>query len=167
MIPKNKEELINEINVNLQKLKWILIDFDENTAKLNIIKWNIKDTKINICNLISYLIWRWELVLKWEKLKSQNITPDFPETWYKWNQLWLLAQKFYNDYSNLTFNELKIKFENTVWDILKLINSKSNNDLYEDLWYEKYTLWRMIQFNTSSPYKNAILKINASKKAFK
>ena len=35
------------------------------------------------------------------------------------------------------------------------IETRSNNDLYGRLWYGKWTMGRMIQFNTSSPYTHA------------
>ena len=53
------------------------------------------------------------------------------------------------------YNEL----DNTLFELLRLIENKSNSELYEMPWYKSYTLGRMIQLNTSSPYKNARLKI--------
>ena len=53
---------------------------------------------------------------------------------------------------------------NSNYFILQLIESKSNQELYEVSWYEKWTLGRMIQFNTSSPYTNARGRIRKWKK---
>ena len=89
---------------------------------------------------------------------------DFPETGFKWNELGKLAQKFYQDYHNEDFNQLKLKLDYTVDKIIVLINSKSNDQLYGISWYEKYTLGRMIQLNTSSPYANARLRLRKWKK---
>jgi hypothetical protein len=47
------------------------------------------------------------------------------------------------------------KLDQTVKDILLIIDKKTNNELYEVTWYDKWTRGRMIQFNTSSPYNNA------------
>ena len=38
---------------------------------------------------------------------------------------------------------------------VSLIEARSNDDLYGRPWYEKWTMGRMIQFNTASPYANA------------
>ena len=100
-----------------------------------------------------------QLVLKWYDLKTNEIDCEFPEKGFKWNELGLLAQKFYTDFENDNYQSLQLKLDNTVKEILSLIESKSNNELYETSWYKSYTLGRMIQLNTSSPYKNARLKI--------
>ena len=100
-----------------------------------------------------------QLVLKWYDLKTNEIDCEFPEKGFKWNELGLLAQKFYRDFETDDYHTLQLKLTNTVNELLRLIESKSNNDLYEMPWYKSYTLGRMIQLNTSSPYKNARLKI--------
>ena len=126
-----------------------------------------ENTKMSIKNLISYLLWWWELVLKWIKKYEENEKINFPEKWYKWNELWKLAQKFYEDYENIGYRELKEDLDKNVDKIIELIRSYNNEALYESLWYEKYTLWRMVQFNTSSPYKNAKSKIRKWKNNIK
>lgn len=61
---------------------------------------------MSINNLLAYLIGWGELVLKWNKYKTENKPVDFPETGYKWNELGKLAQKFYEDYYDDDFNTL-------------------------------------------------------------
>jgi len=39
--------------------------------------------------------------------------------------------------------------------IMALVKAHDDASLYGQPWYGKYTLGRMIQFNTSSPYENA------------
>lgn len=39
--------------------------------------------------------------------------------------------------------------------IIELVEARSDLQLYGCLWYEKWTLGRMIQFNSASPYLNA------------
>ncbi|ARR51641.1 ClbS/DfsB family four-helix bundle protein [Photobacterium damselae] len=43
-------------------------------------------------------------------------------------------------------------------------SSLSNHQLYQEPWYEKWTLGRMIQFNTSSPMKNVRTKVRRFKR---
>ncbi len=39
--------------------------------------------------------------------------------------------------------------------IVASVEERSNAELYERPWYGKWTMGRMIQLNTSSPYENA------------
>lgn len=163
-IPKNKVELIEEIESSYYKLQTELKSIPDKFTKSESMEGHTKGTKMSVCNLVAYLIGWGNLVLKWHKIKDQGKEPDFPETGYKWNELGKLAQKFYADYENGDYQTLLRKCDKVVKDILNLIEEKDNKTLYESLWYEKYTMGRMIQFNTSSPYKNAYTRIRKWKK---
>ncbi|HJE02261.1 MAG TPA: ClbS/DfsB family four-helix bundle protein [Aliarcobacter thereius] len=158
-IPTNKEELLIAINTNYMKLKKELINIPLEKTDIKELEGHSKNTLISINNLLSYLIAWGELVLKWDKKKQNNQEVDFPETGYNWNQLGKLAQKFYEDYQNESFDTLVIKLDKVVDNILILIQSRTNKELYEVNWYKKWTLGRMIQLNTSSPYTNAKIRI--------
>lgn len=163
-IPKSKNELIKDIELSYCKLQKELKSIPDNLTKSKSMKGHVKEIKMSVCNLVAYLIGWGNLVLKWHKIKEQGKEPIFPEVGYKWNELGELAQKFYIDYENNNYQTLLKKYDKVVKDILKLIEEKDNKTLYELLWYEKYTMGRMIQFNTSSPYKNAYLRIRKWKK---
>lgn len=163
-VPVNKKELILAINTNYIKLKKELENIPIELTTLKDLEGHSKGTLMSINNLLSYLLGWQELVLKWNIKKQNKEEVDFPETGYKWNQLGKLAQKFYDDYKNDDFNTLLFKLDKRVEEILKLIENKSNKELYEVSWYEKWTLGRMIQFNTSSPYANAKARIRKWKK---
>lgn len=165
-VPNNKSELQKAIETNYSKLKKELnsISFELTTNKE--LQGHSKNTMMSINNLLSYLIGWGELVLKWNQGKDNNEQVDFPETGYKWNELGKLAQKFYTDYEEFDYNTLRNKLDKTVLDILNLIDQKSNTELYETSWYEKWTLGRMIQFNTASPYANARRRIRQWKKEY-
>lgn len=163
-IPSNKEELIIAIESNYKKLKAEIDLTSEELSDVKTLEGHSKESVMSVKNLISYLIGWGELVLKWNLKKELNETVDFPETGFKWNELGKLAQKFYTDYEKQNFHELKLKLDSTVQNILLLIDSKSNDELYGINWYEKYTLGRMIQLNTSSPYANARIRLRKWKK---
>ncbi|MPL66148.1 hypothetical protein SDC9_11816 [bioreactor metagenome] len=163
-VPVNKKELILAINTNYKKLKKELENIPIELTTLKDLEGHSKGTLMSINNLLSYLLGWQELVLKWNVKKQNKEEVDFPETGYKWNQLGKLAQKFYDDYKNDDFNTLLFKLDKKVEEILKLIENKSNKELYEVSWYEKWTLGKMIQFNTSSPYANAKARIRKWKK---
>ena len=158
-IPKSKEELIKEINETYEKLQKELVTIPIDLSEKREIDGHSKNSLISINNLIAYLIGWGQLVLKWHDLKTKEIDCEFPGKGFKWNELGLLAQKFYKDFENDDYHSLQLKLDDTVKDLLVLIESKSNYELYEMPWYKSYTLGRMIQLNTSSPYKNARLKI--------
>ncbi|KFC33547.1 ClbS/DfsB family four-helix bundle protein [Elizabethkingia anophelis] len=160
----NKEELLKAIETNYSKLKKELETISVEETAVKELDGHAKGTLISIDNLLAYLIGWGELVLKWNKNRSENKPVDFPETGYKWNELGKLAQKFYADYQNDDFNTLIQKLDDTVKKITSLIQSKNNDELYGVGWYEKWTLGRMIQFNTASPYNNARGRIRKWKK---
>lgn len=163
-VPANKEELQNAIKINYEKLKKELASIPVELTTTANLEGHVKDSKMSINNLVSYLVGWGELVLKWNIKKDNNEIVDFPETGFKWNELGKLAQKFYTDYENDDFQTLCNKLDNTVSKILSLIEQKSNAELYETEWYTKWPLGRMIQFNTSSPYTNAKGRIRKWKK---
>jgi hypothetical protein len=99
------------------------------------------------------------LVLKWQDRKSNNLAVDFPETGFKWTELGLLAQKFHEDYQEESYPDLLSQLDDVVNRITALIHRMSNHDLYEIPWYKEWTLGRMIQLNTSSPYFSNRTKI--------
>jgi hypothetical protein len=163
-VPINKEELQKAIISNYTKLKKELLTIAFEKTSINELEGHSKGTLMSINNLISYLVGWGKLVIKWNEKKDNNEAVDFPETGYKWNELGKLAQKFYEDFKDDDFNSLIIKLDKTVETILLLIENKSNKELYEVTWYEKWTLGRMIQFNTSSAYLNAKNRIRKWKK---
>ncbi|NEM65008.1 ClbS/DfsB family four-helix bundle protein, partial [Escherichia coli] len=71
------------------------------------------------------------------------------------NQLGLLAQKFYSDYNELNYGLLVSELQTVKNEIIKLIDERTDEVLYGKPWYTKWTMGRMISFNTSSPYANA------------
>ncbi|MCW8313130.1 MULTISPECIES: ClbS/DfsB family four-helix bundle protein [Sphingobacterium] len=163
-VPVNKEELKKAIETNYDKLKNELSTIPDELTTVTDLEGHAKGTTMSINNLVSYLIGWGELVLKWNWKKDNNELVDFPETGYKWNELGKLAQKFYKDYEHLDFRTLCDKLDETVSQVLNLIEQKSNAELYQISWYEKWTLGRMIQFNTSSPYTNSRRRIRQWKK---
>ncbi|WP_419768668.1 ClbS/DfsB family four-helix bundle protein [Arcobacter sp.] len=158
-IPQNKDELLNAIKDSFSKLHKDYENIPNDLTRIDKVEGNVKNTQISVCDTLSYLIGWSQLVLKWYDKKSKNEQIDFPETNYKWNELGKLAQKFYADYVNWSFQDLLNEHKKVNNDILNLIDSLSNDELYQVNWYKQYTLGRMIQFNTSSPNQNVRKKI--------
>lgn len=163
-IPESKKELLDEIEKSYSKLRRELESVSENDLG-KMMEGHVKNTEITILNLVSYLIGWWELVLKWNKKDSENLE-YLPEHGYKWNELWKLAEKFYKDYASYSYQDLIEVLDTTVEKITQCIQGFHNDELYKSVWYKKYSRGRMIQFNTSSPYKNAYSRIRKWKKIY-
>jgi hypothetical protein len=163
-IPQNKEELIAAIVDQYKRLTAEVATIPIALTEAKELEGHAKNTMMSINNLLAYLIGWGELVLKWNDKKTKSHHVDFPETGYKWNELGQLAQKFYADYAKDDFKTLRKKLDVTTQTILQLIESKTNAELYEVAWYDKWTLGKMIQLNTSSPFKNAKDRIRKWKK---
>lgn len=165
-VPRNKDELEQAIKSIFPKLMADYCLIPESKARKSGIEGNVKGTIISVSDTVAYLIGWGKLVLKWYNLKSQNQHVDFPETGYKWNQLGLLAESFHEEYRDWKYDDLLVELESTVNEILLLISSLSDYELYGVAWYEQWTLGRMIQFNTSSPMKNMRTKVRRFNREF-
>jgi hypothetical protein len=163
-IPKDKDELQKAIIDNYKKLKTELLNIPTDLTTTKELEGHSKNTLMSIDNLVAYLVGWGQLVLKWNDKKEKGLHVDFPETGFKWNELGQLAQKFYKDYEKDDFKTLNEKLDKTTNEILKLIESKTNVELYELAWYDKWAFGKMIQLNTSSPFKNAKDRIRKWKK---
>ncbi|MCD8522097.1 MAG: ClbS/DfsB family four-helix bundle protein [Saccharospirillaceae bacterium] len=158
-VPESKEELLTAIHSIYPKLMDDYRRVPASMARKCDIEGNIKGTHISVCDTVAYLIGWGKLVLKWHSLKSQGLPVDFPDTGYQWNQLGLLAVSFHDQYRDWQYEDLLTQLDSTVKDLILLVECLSNEELYEKTWYEKWTLGRMIQFNTSSPMKNMRTKV--------
>ncbi|NVE00601.1 ClbS/DfsB family four-helix bundle protein [Massilia sp. BJB1822] len=154
-IPQTRQQLLEAIDSNYQKLASDLARIPVERSKEKTMEGHAQGSQMSVADLVSYLIGWNELVLKWCERKSQGKPVDFPETGYKWNELGRLAQKFYADYSTLDYPALLQQFADVKARITALVESETDATLYGESWYEKYPKGRMIQFNTSSPYANA------------
>jgi len=163
-IPKHKDELRKAIADNYQKLKAELSNIPIELTEIKELEGHAKNTRMSINDLLAYLLGWGQLVLKWHDKKNKGLEVEFPETGFKWNELGRLAQKFYQDYDQDNFTSLIEKLDQTTSDILAIIESKTNKELYETPWYDNWTLGRMIQLNTASPFKNAKDRIRKWKK---
>lgn len=154
-IPQNKDELLSAIDKTFSKLFEDLKTVPADITNLPKMEGHAKGTEMSVSDLAAYLIGWNVLVLKWLDHDKKGLPIDFPETGFKWNELGKLANKFYDDYKNVPFPNLLQQLETAKDKIVKEIASRSNESLYEKEWCGKWTMGRMIQLNTSSPYSNA------------
>lgn len=158
-IPISKTELLSAITTTFNRLNADLARIPESRVCECSMPGHAAGTLMSPANLVAYLLGWNELVLKWLHLDDQHMTVNFPETGYKWNQLGLLAQKFYADYADVSWAELIERLETVKIQLTDTITHRSDEELYGTPWYNQWTKGRMIQFNTSSPYANARTRI--------
>ncbi len=163
-VPKNKVELQKLIRVSFDKLFADYLTIPAEISRKTGVIGNVKNTEISVSDTIAYLIGWGKLVLKWYAFKSQNKPVDFPAAGYKWNDLGQLAQSFHLQYHEWAYDKLLEEFKITINNIVLLVESLDDKSLYGESWYKKYTLGKMIQFNTSSPMTNIRSKVRKFKK---
>jgi len=163
-IAENRDDLYQAIKMAFDKILEDYSSIPEEYSRITGIEGNVKGTKISVGDTLAYLIGWGRLVLKWHNLKSNDHNIDFPETGYKWSELGRLAQNFQLQRRNWSYSDLIVEFKLTTADILLLVESLDNQSLYGDSWYKKYSLGRMIQFNTYSPMKNMRAKVRRFKR---
>ncbi|NDW04549.1 ClbS/DfsB family four-helix bundle protein [Jiella pacifica] len=153
--PSDRDGLLKSIDLNFDKLIIELRAIPLSVVDEQSLEGHAKGTQMSVANLAAYLVGWNELVLKWLDRDAAGEPVDLPETGFRWNELGRLAQKFYHDYEDVPYPQLIERLEAAKGRIVSLIEAHSNDDLYGRPWYGKWTMGRMIQFNTSSPYANA------------
>lgn len=88
-------ELLAAITTNFDKLLADLSKVSDDRARKRTLDGHAAGTTMSPADLVSYLVGWNEFVLKWLVQDDRGVKVDFPETRFKWNQLGLLAQEFY------------------------------------------------------------------------
>ena len=159
-VPQNRAELLKAIDETFDKLQKDLRAIPVDLVEERSLEGHAKGTEMSVANLVAYLVGWNELVLKWLDRDAARKSIDFPETGFKWHELGRLAQKFYRDYEALSYPQLLDRLAAAKTRIVAEIAARSDDKLYERPWYDgKWSMGRMIQFNTSSPYANARIRL--------
>ncbi|ANB33242.1 ClbS/DfsB family four-helix bundle protein [Rhodovulum sulfidophilum] len=158
-VPVSKAELLDAISTTFGNLIYDLERVPPELARTASMEGHAAGTMMSPADLVAYLLGWNELVLKWLDRDDRGEALELPETGFKWNQLGSLAQKFYADYQHLDWHELLTGLAATNLRLVETISSRTNDELYGHPWYGKWTKGRMVQFNTSSPYANARVRI--------
>ena len=164
-VPVTKAELLDAISMTFGELMPDLARVPPEQAGMPTMEGHVAGTMMSPADLVAYLLGWNELVLRWLDQDDRGELVEFPEVGYKWNQLGVLAQKFYNDYKHLDWTELLDRLAAVNIRLVQTIVSRSDGELYGGPWHGKWTKGRMIQFNTSSPYANARVRIRKWLKA--
>lgn len=164
-VPQDKDELLAAIETEFRKLNRTLEEVPPALVHERTMEGHAKGTQMSPFDLVAYLTGWNELVLKWLERDAAGAAIDFPETGFKWNELGRLAGKFYGDYADIPYPQLVERLHAAKARIVAAIGRTEDAALYGRPWYGKWTMGRMIQFNTSSPYANARGRLRAWLKA--
>lgn len=164
-VPQNKTELLFAIQKEYSRLRHEIEAIPTECATDPSMDGHVKGHRMSPHNLLSYLVGWNELVLKWHANAEAGVHVDFPETGFKWNELGALAEKFYQDYETILFADLILRLQSAKEQIVALVARHDDFELYGQPWYGKWTMGRMIQFNTSSPYANACGRLRKWRKS--
>jgi len=164
-IPQNKTELLSAIRNEHRRLSIEIALVPAALALDKSMDGHAKGSKMSPHDLVSYLVGWNELVLKWHTRRASGKKVDFPETGFKWNELGALAGKFYRDYEGVAFDALVARLSSAKDKVIAVVESHADSELYGEPWYERWTLGRMIQLNTSSPYSNACGRLRKWRKS--
>ena len=119
---------------------------------------------MSVRNVVSYLLGWNDLVLKWIENDAKGKLIDFPETGFKWSQPGAPAQKFYADFDAVHFDQLWNDPEIAKRESVDFTSGQADEQSYGAPWKGRYTMGRMIQLDTSSPYANARMRLRKRKR---
>lgn len=160
-VPASKTELLEAIEKTFSKLDEDLDRVPEDLVREPTLDGHAKDAMMSPADLVAYLVGWNQQVLIWHQRRDEGLPDQLPAEGLKWNELGLLAQQFYADHEDDRWDSLRRQLRETKGTIVELIEPKSDEELYGSPWYGKWTMGRMISFNTSSPYANARKRIRA------
>ena len=163
-IPHNRQALLDAIDTSYAKLQQDLARVPPGLARELVLDGHVAGTRISVCDLLSYLVGWNELVLHWHaQLREGKSVAEiaFPAEGFTWNQLGALAQQFYAEHSQLDMAQLLHRLAQAKARLVALVEASDDARLYGQPWYKQYTMGRMIQLNTSSPYANARTRLRA------
>lgn len=172
--PKTKDELITAAQENFQKLVDMIsemsdkelstpFDFSKDASKKEA-HWG-RDK--NLRDVLAHL-WEWHnLLLKWAESNLAGNNVSFLPEPYNWKTYGDMNVEFWKKHQNTSLEDIKNKLQKSHEDILKLINSLSNDDLFTKgkfSWVGGTVLGSYFISTTSSHYDWAIKKLKAHKK---
>ena len=166
-IPNSKQELLEAMTTTYAKLAQELARVPPALAREPVLEGQVKGTRMSVCDLLAYRGGWTELVLHWHAQRRDGKRIEdiaFPAEGFTWNALGKLAQRFYADYAELSMADLQQRLALAKDQLLALVDAHDDAQLYGRPWYTHYTMGRMIQFNTASPYANARLRLRAWRK---
>ncbi len=160
-VPASQEELLAAIETTFTRLSEDLDRIPIDAVRMPVLDGHVTGTTISPADLLAYLIGWNQQVLTWHRRRAAGLPDEFPAPGIAWNELGLLAQRYYAEHRDDSWERLRAQLVEAKTRIVELIGGYSEEELYGAPWYGKWTMGRMISLNTSSPYTNARGRIRA------
>lgn len=161
----SKEALIAAIQKTYQ-----LFDSEFDDVPEEKITIRIKEVDKTPQEMIAYQLGWLNLIMGWEKdeLDGKGVVTPLPD--YKWNQLGLLYQHFYDECSGYSLRELRTLFKKDVEKWCEWIDHLSDEELFTPnvrkwtVTNANWPMWKWIHINSVAPFKSFRTKIRKWKK---
>ncbi|PRI11395.1 ClbS/DfsB family four-helix bundle protein [Leucobacter massiliensis] len=154
-VPASRAELLEAIETSFARLDAELDRVPPEVARQPVLEGHVAGTTMSPADLLAYLIGWGQQILTWCERRAEGLPDEFPARGVKWNELGLLAQRYYAEREHLGWDDLRRQLRSSKVAITQLVEGHTDAELYGSPWYGKWTLGRMISLNTSSPYVNA------------
>lgn len=148
--PTTLADLLKEIYAEREKLEALLktIPPDGFSGKKVVGEWTVKD-------VLSHLIAWEQMVILWVKSGYEGKIIPIPADGFKWSELPGLNEKIYQEHKNEPASEVLAKFDQSYHQILDLLNSIPEQDLFTPglhKWQNKNMLSAYFKSAMSSHY---------------
>ena len=164
-----KEELKDAIKISYDKY---IVEFEDIPEKLK----NVRCSEVDRTPMenIAYQVGWTSLLLQWECDERKGLEVKTPSDSFKWNELGELYKWFYEVYGGMSLDELKNRLDNNVRAICDMIDSMSEEELFEihqRRWADnstksaKWAVYKFIHINTVAPFTNFRVKIRKWKRS--
>lgn len=158
-VPTSQAELRDAIATEFARLDADLDRVPPASARESVLAGHVKGTTMSPADLVAYLVGWNEQVLIWQERRAAGLPDEFPAAGHSWGDLGSLAQQFYREHEDESWEHLRTRLTAAKDRILALVDTTSDAELCGSPWYRTWTMGRMISLNTSSPYRNARARI--------
>ena len=152
MIPKTREELLEQLKPAWRKLEIELDSADEETGALHCVDdWSVKD-------LIAVRVWWTGSVAEWIDAWRRGESPVLPREGYKWKETPRLNGDIVSESKNESFEDLVTKLKVNYYRVLTLIGELTDEELVDVGYFEqagKFPVCRWLSINTTRQYLTA------------
>ena len=163
--PKNKGELLELSKTNFTKMLDLVDSFDEEEIING--KLPFEDRDKNIKDILAHLH-HWHLMAQeWYVVGMSGVKPNMPATGYTWKTVPDLNLEIWKKYQTVSYSEVYEMLQKSFLEIQKLINSHSDEELFEKKrykWTGTTSLGSYLISATSSHYDWAMKKLKKYKR---
>ncbi|MFW1737553.1 MULTISPECIES: ClbS/DfsB family four-helix bundle protein [Acinetobacter] len=152
---ESKQELIDSISRSFNKYLLEFSDISEDEKNKKVIAVD-KTPSQNI----SYQLGWVSLLLEWEKDEKEGQQVITPKKGFKWNNLGVLYQEFYQTYDQYSLDEKKELLSKKVSEVIDWVQSLAEDELFlpnQRKWATtpaKWPVYKWIHINTVAPFTN-------------